>query len=389
LEALAARDDRSADFDYFMDLYGAVQTPEAVSERTGRPVVSLLCIQAPIELIHAAGFHPHKVVSGSQAMANMALQGLPALTCPMLRAVTGAAAAASDGTPGTRRWVLPTTCDWVVKFPEMLESSGAGSIRPSLHWMELPHLKDGDSGQARWLEEVFGLKKFLEGCGGKISRASLDASIRIYRDAWRALTRLAMMRQEGRIAAVWFALIAGAFFLDSPERWTKAALSVNPPPGGARSDERAHVFLAGSPIFFPNFKLLDLLEDSGVSIAADDLCSGERIFPGGVTYRDSSEFGMMSALAQRYHQGCLCPTFIDNDRRINNILSRRMASDFQGVVFHVLKGCHPYDLESLSVEAPLKERGLKFLRLETDYAAEDSQNLRTRIEAFRGTLSRR
>jgi benzoyl-CoA reductase/2-hydroxyglutaryl-CoA dehydratase subunit BcrC/BadD/HgdB len=94
----------------------------------------------------------------------------------------------------------------------------------------------------------------------------------------------------------------------------------------------------------------------------------------------------MSALAQRYHMGCLCPTFIDNDRRINNILGRLGGDDFGGVVFHVLKGCHPYDIESCGLEGSLKEHGLKFIRLETDYASEDSSNLLTRAEAFRNTM---
>jgi benzoyl-CoA reductase/2-hydroxyglutaryl-CoA dehydratase subunit BcrC/BadD/HgdB len=388
LESLAARRDYSGEFDYFMELCGAPQTPEAAADRAGRPVMRLLCIQAPVELIHAAGFHPYKIASGSQAMANMALHGLPALMCPMLRAVTGAVIGEESKDSPEDRWVLPTTCDWVVKFPEMLASAGGDLKSPRVHWMELPHLKDGDSGQAGWLNETFRLKKFLEDCGGTVSRASLGTSVRIYRDAWRALTRLAMMRQEGRIAAHWFALISGSFFLDSPERWTEAALAVSPARGTPPDPDRARVFLAGSPVFFPNFKIMDILEDSGISVSADDLCSGERILPGAVTYKDTSEFGIISALAQRYHQGCLCPTFIDNDRRINNILSRRISSGFQGVVFHVLKGCHPYDMESLGLEARLKERGMKFLRLETDYAAEDSQNLRTRTEAFRGTLGR-
>ena len=153
-----------------------------------------------------------------------------------------------------------------------------------------------------------------------------------------------------------------------------------------KTASQGRVFLAGSPIFFPNFKLPDLLEEAGLYVVGDDLCSSERLFPGGVKYKDNSEFGVMSALAQRYHQGCLCPTFADNDRRVNNILGAVGADAFDGVVFHVLKGCHPYDLESFSLEPVLKERGLKFIRLETDYSAEDNQNLLTRLEAFRHNL---
>jgi benzoyl-CoA reductase/2-hydroxyglutaryl-CoA dehydratase subunit BcrC/BadD/HgdB len=91
-------------------------------------------------------------------------------------------------------------------------------------------------------------------------------------------------------------------------------------------------------------------------------------------------------LAESYHQGCLCPTFGDNERRANNIWEALPDAGFGGLVFHVLKGCHPYDLESLALEEPLKKGGLRFLRIETDYAAEDSQNILTRLEAFGRTL---
>jgi benzoyl-CoA reductase/2-hydroxyglutaryl-CoA dehydratase subunit BcrC/BadD/HgdB len=119
-------------------------------------------------------------------------------------------------------------------------------------------------------------------------------------------------------------------------------------------------------------------------VTGDDLCSSGRIFSGGANLGDTSEYGLVSALARRCHQGCICPTFADNSRRVNSIIARR--EHFGGVIYHVLKGCHPCDAESYALEPALKERGLKLLRLETDYTAEDSRNLLTRLEAFRSAL---
>jgi benzoyl-CoA reductase/2-hydroxyglutaryl-CoA dehydratase subunit BcrC/BadD/HgdB len=130
-----------------------------------------------------------------------------------------------------------------------------------------------------------------------------------------------------------------------------------------------------------------VLEEAGLVAVMDDLCSSERLFPGAVFYDDLSEHGLLKALAQRYHQGCLCPTFADNDRRVNNITAPAHKKLYRGVVFHVLKGCHPFDLESLSLEAKLKDEGLKYLKLETDHTAEDVQTLLTRLEAFGSSLA--
>jgi benzoyl-CoA reductase/2-hydroxyglutaryl-CoA dehydratase subunit BcrC/BadD/HgdB len=252
-------------------------------------------------------------------------------------------------------------------------------------WLELPHLKDARESQRRWLDEIYRLKGFLEAAGTKISRRALAESIEIYKKAWRALERLTEAREAGRLAPVWFALASGVFFMDSPQNWTAAAEAAVVA-AAASPKEGPRVFLAGSPIFFPDFKLLSALEEAGLLVSADDLCSSERIFPGAVSFGDTSSHGMTEALAARYHQACLCPTFIDNDRRINNIFARRGRAGFGGVVFRVLKGCHPYDIESAGLEGKLKADGLRFIRIETDYSADDDRTLYARLEAFRNMM---
>ncbi|WP_418599249.1 2-hydroxyacyl-CoA dehydratase [Phascolarctobacterium faecium] len=43
-------------------------------------------------------------------------------------------------------------------------------------------------------------------------------------------------------------------------------------------------------------------------------------------------------------------------------------------------------MEAITIERKLKEHGLKFIKIETDYGKEDSQNILTRLEAFKQTL---
>ena len=378
IEFLRSRADYSPGYDFFLELLAGGIHPDSLEKRVGKPVINLLCVQAPVELIHAAGFMPFKIFSGSYAAD--ALGGadgrLPALNCPMLRAVHGIFRL--NDSLKNQPWVLPTTCDWIVKLPQMLRMEN-----PRLHWLEFPHIKEGTAARERWLAEVFGLKQFLEKTAGiKIDRKRLAASIAVYNRAWEALTRLEERRRAGAIPFVWFLVIANSFFLDAPERWTNAVNALLPDMRDRECCGR--IFFAGSPVFFPNFKIPLLLDEAVITVTGDDLCSSGRIFPGGIKDAGASEYEMVAALAGRYHEGCICPTFADNDRRINSIIGN--AENFEGVVFHVLKGCHPYDMESLLLEEPIMRRGLKFLRLETDNTAEDSRNLLTRIEAFRQTL---
>jgi benzoyl-CoA reductase/2-hydroxyglutaryl-CoA dehydratase subunit BcrC/BadD/HgdB len=383
LEALRARLPHP-EYAYFLDLLDGGISSCALKERTGKPVVNLLCIQAPLELIHAAGFLPFKCFSGSYSAASL-VQGLPALMCPMLQSLLGLMMLNAEDDLGI--WALPTTCDWIVKFPELLDLKG---VRPDIHWVELPHLKETSRGEELWREAVFRFKDFLEAeSGRKIPREALRESILVYNRAGEALSLLEDHRSAGRVPFIWFLAVTNSFFLDSPERWTEAVrvlVKALDGEAGAGKTASARVFLAGSPLFFPAWKLPHLLEEAGLDVCGDDLCSSGRIFPGNVDLSDESLWGMTAALAERYHHGCICPTFADNDRRMNNILSQTRSGGPAAVIYHVLKGCHPCDIESYTLEGTLKAQGYRFLRLETGYTAEDSRNLLTRLEAFKQSV---
>ncbi len=447
LSLLRDRSDYRLCYDYFLDLLIRPLTPEKMQATIGKPIVEHLCNHAPYELFHAYGVHPVKMSSGCLSVQRLSASGFPVLMCPMLRSTIGMRELNARSTVASPTSVVPTTCDWVVKFPEMVNQN-----RQSVHLLELPHIRQGEKAQNRWLEEMYGLVAFLERMTGKrLKRAHLLASIHTFSRAWEALLELIEMRRRRSISGVWFTVVANTFMLDSIEPWTRAVRKLierlerqpngdcrhrfhgrawvsqvpsygegdpNVAPGSqapraTKSQYRSQcqkkssmyekktrmssteevaphtpkktnkaVFLAGSPIIFPNFKLLHLVEDAGMNVCADDLCSSERVLPGAVRFDDPSWHGLIRALAERYHRGCTCPTFADNDRRVNSILHTCSRFDIRHVVYHVLKGCHPCDMESFIIEKRLANEGYKFLRIETDYAKEDSRNILTRLEAF-------
>lgn len=71
---------------------------------------------------------------------------------------------------------------------------------------------------------------------------------------------------------------------------------------------------------------------------------------------------------------------------MSSIINTMQNYGIKGMVYHVLKGCHPYDMESFYFEKAVKEKGIRFLKIETDFSKEDKQNILTRLEAFRETL---
>jgi benzoyl-CoA reductase/2-hydroxyglutaryl-CoA dehydratase subunit BcrC/BadD/HgdB len=380
---LQERSDYLDEYGYFLDLLGKPMRPEQIRERTGSPVMGLFCVQAPFELFHALGVHAVKLCSGSHSAQRLSAAYLPVLMCPMLKSLVGSMELGGADSSGYDATIVPTTCDWVVKMPEIARDKIG-----SFHYLELPHVKENEKGQKRWLEEIYCLKQYLEEkTNSKLNRKTLLDSMQRFMRVWAVFHELTELKRENRISGIWFTAIANTFMWDNLDRWThNLELAVAKLRMATPQLNTHRVFLAGAPIIFPNLKMLQLLEQAGLSVCADDLCSSERMLPGATVYDDPSERGLLKALAERYHKACVCPTFADNERRINSILRVTETYDIKGVVFHVLKGCHPYDIESLTIEEKLREHGLKYLKIETDYVKEDSQNILTRLEAFKQTL---
>ncbi|TWH49196.1 2-hydroxyacyl-CoA dehydratase subunit D [Sporomusa sp. KB1] len=383
IKLLQARTDYIAEFDYFLSLLTVPLRPSQLRENVGRPLMGLFCIQAPVELFYALGIHPVKLCSGSYSAQRLSSASLPVLMCPMLKSYIGSMNFEASAPSCYDATIVPTTCDWVVKMPEIVKEKIG-----HLHYLELPHIKQNEKGQKRWLEEIYALKLFLEQkTGTKLKRQSLMHSMNKFMSVWKTFHELIELKRKQIISGIWFAAIANTFMLDDIDQWAKNLELVVKRMQQEKPQTNPHkIFLAGSPIIFPNLKLIQLIEQAGMTICADDLCSSERIFPGATVYDDPSEHGLLKALSERYHKACTCPTFADNDWRINNILKITESHNIKGILFHVLKGCHPYDIESFTIEDKLRESGRKFLKIETDYVKEDSQNILTRLEAFKQTL---
>ncbi|MCP3940691.1 MAG: 2-hydroxyacyl-CoA dehydratase [Desulfobacteraceae bacterium] len=376
------RDDYIKALDPFLESLALSLFPKKFIEKAVIAPVMTMCIQAPMELFSAAGLPVFKLACGSHAAGNLAPLQFPALTCPMIKSLAGLLDPQSGLDLTRQRFVIPTTCDWVVKFSELTGLYGKADI----HFMELPHLRENERSSRRWLEEIQALKSWLEKAGqGKITPKALHAAIQCHAKAFELFARLIELKRSQLMPAIHFALIANAFAYQDINFWKDNVRNYidNLKP---MENTLAPVLLIGSPIVFPNYKLLHLMENAGMAVAADDICSLERIFPGAVTFEDKSEYALLRALAERNHKACTCPTFADNERRINGIFNILEKEQIKGIIFHVLKGCHPYEMESGMLETQLKKKGYRFLKIETDYVKEDEQNIVTRLEAFRRTL---
>jgi len=375
---LKRRGDYLPQYDYFLDMLSLHAEPEKFRQKVMKPVAALNCLQAPPEIFDALGFIPYRFCSSTVSGQDVAASRLPALACPIIKSCLSSFFMDDSIESLAELTVIAGTCDWMVRLPELLDTHGG-----KIHFMELPHMKESERGRKRWFEEVYLLKDFLEKeSGKKMSRQNLRLSIQKYAAARLALRNLLEARERKEIPALWCMIMTNALMMGDVEGWTCSVNDVIREQSGKLCCPEASVFLAGSPVMFPNLKIPQLLEDAGIHVAADELCTSERILAGVPLYEDDSEFAMLKALAEQSHLGCSCPTYADNERRLDNIMATMRERNISGLVLHILKGCHPYDLCSFKMEQVLRENGFHFLRIETDQSREDSKSLLLRLEAF-------
>lgn len=395
LDSLEQDPTRPAELAYFDKFFRRfIEDGREVVRSGGRKVIGIYCMSVPEELIYAAGALPVRLCSGSADAAEAGESYLPEVSCPMVKAAAGFSAV--DVLPLYQDCdlvVIPATCDWKVKLGEII------SEFVPVMMLDLPRIKNLENSRLFWYREILRLKKKLKKITKKrITRKRLRSAAAIVHGAQIEFNRFRKIRQKdihvisGRDAIA----VMNAYFFDDARTWTAAMAHLNDALE-KRIAERIRVtpesapriLLTGSPVVFPNWKIPELIESTGGALVCDELCTSNRYLSDMFAMDEMLAGDILHGLADRYLLPCTCPIFSDTSDRRNRLL--QMIEDYkvEGVVHHILKGCHPYDVELGGIESELNKISISQLKIETDYNPEDTEQIRTRMEAFIETLKGR
>ncbi len=390
IKKLQAMPNRASAMSYFDDIaryFGTrAREIEQFKKQNGK-VVGSLCMLAPNEIIAASGALPIRLGSGFHETAGPAniILGDAGL-CPLVKSTLGMRmAACSPYFEMCDLLVAPTPCDAKLKLGEILQD-----YLPVL-MINVPKIKAGEINRRQWAEEMGVLIDKLELLTGKkIKRNDLKSSINKYQSAYLAWRELLELRKEADV--LWgrdALLIAQLSSYDDIERWTQKVrnliaelkskkeqgVCVAPP-------DSPRIMLAGSPIIWPNWKIPDIIEECGGLIVADELCSATRALSNPVVVDEYTMKGMIQAVSERYLYPCTCPCFSPNIERDDNLLNRIKDYRVEGVIFHVLKGCHLNALDATRIKGILEETEIPMFTIESEYVMGDYQQIKLRLEAF-------
>ena len=356
-------------------VYDALERPFSAR----RPVVGVLCNFVPEEFILAVGAIPLRLCSQDSACAAAGDRSLPADVCPLIKSIAGSC---FNGLPARLDLiVIPATCDGKIKLTELL------NLVSDTFLLDLPRnaaYPERTDLVTRPFEELWQhLKQRYKPNAGRRELLQACALTNRRTNAFRALFEFRAAYPGAINAFDYFALASASNFLE-PEAWISATEAV-------LAEARKHrptrmpghrILLAGSPIMFPNFKLLELLQEADCDVAADLLCSAYGRLYDPVVVDEETESALIRAIALRAVAPSLCPCYPGINKSTDRMLDLVAEFRLDGVIYHQLRLCQVFDLQAAALRQILKDRTIPALFLKTDLGREDRGQLKTRIEAF-------
>ncbi|MCU0598630.1 MAG: 2-hydroxyacyl-CoA dehydratase family protein [Desulfobacterales bacterium] len=340
---------------------------------SGKKIIGYFCTYTPIEIIHACGFLPIRVLAGS-GIADKASARAPDFICPSMRlSLEKALNGQFDFLAGI---VQGYSCDAACGMVNIWKNIFNDRI---FHSIPIPY-NDTVESEAYYRSAIFELINVLEGSGSSFSQPSLQNSLDTYAHIRKLQLDLYHRRYAGALSlsASELMTVVDAGFLMPPEQYLFMLNKfVNQLPWGPDGkNEGCPVLITGSLI--ENAGILDIIEAAGGRIVADDLCNGFRQM-----YPPQGEGKTpMERVIDRYANRFPCPArarAIDRSRRIGELIK---LSGARGVIFVLEKFCTPHLADYPILAEELKNNGISSLMIEMDETWNMEAQLKTRLESF-------
>jgi benzoyl-CoA reductase subunit C len=343
----------------------------AWKEKTGGKVIGIFCFNVPEELIYAAGMLPVRLL-GEKEEATEADLHFPTNCCPYpKRCFDQALKHRYDYLDGL---VVPNVCDII---RAMYGTWKLNLQIPYVYFLEVPQ-RISPQGVEFFREMLEEFKKSLEAFSGReITEETLSAAIEIYDDNRLLLHQGYELRAQGSISAVEYQhLVISSMLLpkDAHNRLLEdcfEGFKGNPP-----VQSRVNLLVSASMLDDTDF--LQLIEESGGAVVADDMPIGSRYF----YYPVGSSSDPLQALADRYLRRVPCPRKMLPPERFQYIQEIMKGAEVQGAVIHNLKACDCHLYEYPYLKKRLEETGLPVLFFRGEETEAEQETQREDIEAF-------
>jgi len=345
-------------------------------KRTGAPVIGWLPIYVPLEIIHAAGALPVALWGGPDE-PSAAAEHLQSFSCSIVRAATSYA---QKGTYDLLDGVIfPSTCDHIQNTSDIWKKAF-----PAVKLFDLVYPVNRENpGAASYLRaEFMALKDWLEGISGsELEDTELCRSIEVYNHQRRLLAdlrRLRAARPQALKETEAAAIVKAGLFLPA-EEYNQALEAILPWLENriARPEPKFKVVVTG--IMPEPWAVLEVLEELGGAVVADDLALGTRLNRTTVPERPDP----WAALVTQHLNRGPCSTLLDPAKgRGRHLVKLVQETGAHGVIFWNTKFCEAEEFDYPFLKEDLDAAGIPLLQLETEQQDTALGQVRTRLQTF-------
>ncbi len=351
----------------------------------GKKIIGYLCAFVPLEMLTAASLVPFRIKGDVNEPITKADTEMETIVCPLVRSCFDMALKGNyeflDGI------VIPHACDSVCRTYDVWKYT---LNLPYSHLINMPHITDKPSLDF-YKAELNTFKTSLGKFAGKeISDQELAQAVKLHNQNRARVRELYELRKASpplisgtEVARVLVASMSipveeSATMLGDVIEEVKRR-------GGIPAQKQSRIMVVGAQV--DSFAFIQLIEDSGAWVVADDLCPGAREFFSDVTVTTDPVDG----IAERYLRKIKCGrTYREMKGNYEEYLEDRfghmsqMIEDFNvdGVVLYIYKYCDPFGFEVPQIKSFIEAKGTPVLYLEDEYSMSTIGRLRTRIQAF-------
>jgi bcr-type benzoyl-CoA reductase subunit C len=356
----------------------------------GKKILGYLCALAPVEMIKAAGFIPFRIKGDVREPITKADTYMEKIVCPLVRSCFDLTLKGRyDFLDGL---VIPHACDSIARTYEIWRNT---LNLPYVHFIDMPHSTDDSS--LNFFKLV--LNSFRESLSGftmtPVSDKDLKEAIQIYNKMRGKVRELSALRSSVSVPITggeYIKVLVATMGLPVEEACDLLDDVIKEVRTKQNESKRGlpRIMVFGAQVDNPD--LIELIEDSGSVVVADDLCPGGREF---YADADMTNDPLMS-LAERYLRRIHCArTYKVKQGSYQEYLEERFGqigrsireAKVDGVILYIYRYCDPFGFEVSQIKGYIERIGKPILYLEDDYSMSSLGRLRTRIQAFLELMS--
>jgi benzoyl-CoA reductase/2-hydroxyglutaryl-CoA dehydratase subunit BcrC/BadD/HgdB len=360
-----------------------------IESRNAAPQVAIVGMGIPEELIYAAGAEPLWILGGSFGAAQSVDHLVPRDTDSVSKATLGYLfSEIFTFTEKAALTVIPITSDSMRKIAYML------SQKREVLAIDIPPVKGDPQSPRKWLAQMDHLRTTVERkTRRKVSLANLRTAVTLVNQAKMQMKRILAysINYPELISGVLAMFVLNTYyFTNQLSDWIAHLKALNNeiaaqigPQAGSDRQQRPRVMLAGSPVFFPYYKIPLLLQELNLYLSAYAQEMTRRIDIMPEVPRTGGQLSKIleNIVLSHYWADCSA-AFVDSKSRRDYMMALAKAIPLNGVIYHVLKGQIEYDFELEQCEYFFGQLDIPVFRLETDFHGQDIEQLKIRMEAF-------